>query len=122
MTPAESALRRLLDLPDTLTFSWRIAAAPGGMPAVEVTIPLAAGLELCLLLYRTVPGQAFWLRVGEVSLGYCLDAAGGDPFADPDLRRFLLALAARFKLKQRHLGADQAHYLDLLLPPLAAQA
>lgn len=122
MNPAESALRRLLDLPDTLTFHWRPALAPGGRPAVDVTIPLAGGRELALLLYRTVPGQAFWLRVDGVSLGYCLDAAGGDPFADPDLRRFLLALAARFKLKQRELGDDQARYLDQLLPSVAEGA
>jgi hypothetical protein len=80
-----------------LAFRWSLGVDGEGVPAVELLIPLAGRRSLRLFLTRRVAHRPFWLRQGPVTLHYGLDAEGGDPFGDPDLRRFLLALGARFR-------------------------
>ena len=80
-----------------LGFHWSLGVDASGVPAIELLIPLAGRRSLRLFVTRRVEGRAFWLRQGPVTLHYGLDPEVGDPFADPDLRRFLLALGSRFR-------------------------
>lgn len=75
-------------------------------------VPLAGRRSLRIKLFRHEPGLPYWLRHGDVALHYCLDGAGHDPFSDPDLRRFLLALGARFRAGVR---ARDAAWIDARL-------
>lgn len=102
--PQEACIRRLLDLPESLYFRWLPAANAAGFRVLELDVPLAGARSLRLHLYRSAEDRSFWLRQGPASLHYCLDASGQDPFQDADLRRFLLALGARFRANLRTLS------------------
>ncbi len=74
-------------------------------------IPLAGHRSLLLYVFRPHPLRPHWLRGGPVALHYGLDGAGHDPFADPDLRRFLLAIGARFRALSRRRADAAAELL-----------
>jgi hypothetical protein len=84
-----------------LSIRWTDGVGVAGQPVADLFVPLAGHRGLRLHLYRHADGLPFWLRRGPVALHYCLDSEGRDPFQDPDLRRFLLALGNRFRTAMR---------------------